>query len=68
MSKHTKDIIPSQTALKLCRHSLRFWQHKTAGEAIVHDRAGRVELANEAAGQADDYDQVATFLEKYIQQ
>lgn len=61
--KYSREIIPAQSALKLVVHSLRKMQHQALRDAIVFERAEGAGEALSLRLQADDFDQVATFLE-----
>lgn len=65
-SRYSKGIVPSITALRYCVAILRAQQNECMIYFIVHDRGNQPKSAEALAAQADDCDQVATFLENQI--
>lgn len=65
-SKYSRDIIPARNAIRIVVHSLRKMQHGALRDAIMLERVNSKEGDKAALSlrlQADDFDQVATFLE-----
>lgn len=63
MSKYTKDVIPSQNALKMAISLLRMNQNIQLGNAIAYLYQEKTTEGTAARLLADDFDQVATYLE-----
>lgn len=59
-------IIPSPTAVCYVVHQLRAMQHRAMKDAIVIERAGGKPEARSLRLQADDFRQVAQFLEERL--
>lgn len=65
-SKIIGGIIPSQNAIRWCASMLRRNQHRAMMEAILSGRLGDEQANLSYLEQADDYAQVAQYLEERL--